>query len=165
MSIADPSDDYPQSRGGAALGARLRRLSERIDRDADRLYAELGVEFEQRWFGVLNQLALNGPMAVGQLADALGVSHAAISQTRASLLGKRLIEIGDDVHDARKRVLRLSADGVALVRRLAPVWGALEAVASDLAASAPGLIEALDRLEAALDRRSLRDRALDEMAG
>jgi len=68
--------------GAAAIGARLRRLSERIDRDAGRLYAEAGIDFEQRWFGVINLLALLGPRTVGELASFLGVSHASVSQVR-----------------------------------------------------------------------------------
>ena len=66
--------DYPSHHRGAAIGARLRRLSERIDREANAIYAEMDIEFEQRWFGVLNQLALSGPMSVGELAAVLGVA-------------------------------------------------------------------------------------------
>jgi hypothetical protein len=47
------SRDYPSRFGGAAIGARLRRLSDRIDREADGLYSALGIDFEQRWFGVM----------------------------------------------------------------------------------------------------------------
>ena len=47
-------------REGAALAARLRRLSERFDRDATKLYAAQNIRFEQRWYGLLNQLVLNG---------------------------------------------------------------------------------------------------------
>ena len=45
------SRDFPSRSGGAAIGARLRRLSDRIDREADGLYAAFGIDFEQRWFG------------------------------------------------------------------------------------------------------------------
>ncbi|RYG81768.1 MAG: MarR family transcriptional regulator, partial [Alphaproteobacteria bacterium] len=51
-AMADKSD-YSRSFGGAALGARLRRASERIDRDGTRVYATRDVRFEQRWYGVL----------------------------------------------------------------------------------------------------------------
>src|SRR5688500_13916709 len=71
--------DYPKSVGGVALGARLRRLSEAIDRDATRAYSSLGIKFEQRWFGVLNQLALNGPMSVSEIASALRITRASVS--------------------------------------------------------------------------------------
>lgn len=153
------ADDYTRRSGAAALGARLRRLSERIDRDAGRLYAELDVRFEQRWFGVLNQLVLHGPRSVGDLAVALGVTHVAISQVRQALVAEGLVAEDRDPRDGRSRVLRLTEAGQALARRLEPAWKALSAAAVDLNAEAQDALAALERLEAALDRASILDRA------
>jgi DNA-binding MarR family transcriptional regulator len=150
--------DYPSHHRGAAIGARLRRLSERIDREANAIYAEMDIEFEQRWFGVLNQLALSGPMSVGELAAVLGVSHAAVSQTRASLIARELIETEDDPADARRRVLALSPAGKRLVKRLEPLWAALSQTGADLDREAGGVVDALDRLEAVIDERPLAQR-------
>lgn len=150
--------DEVGAKAGAALGARLRRLSERIDTDAARVYAAQGVEFEQRWFGVLNQLALKGPMSVGALAEALGITHVSVSQTRVSLERAGLIRQEPDASDARRRLLSLSTSGKALAARLAPLWAAFEQASLALDAEAGGLSAALDRLEAALARRSLFDR-------
>lgn len=154
-----PSHDYIRQSGAAALGARLRRLSERIDRDAGRLYVELGVRFEQRWFGVLNQLDLHGPRSVGDLAAALGVTHVAVSQVRQALVAEGLVAEARDPRDRRSRVLELTADGQALVRRLTPAWAALAAAAIDLNAEAQDAVAALARLEAALGRASILERA------
>lgn len=154
-----PLGDYIQRSGAAALGARLRRLSERIDRDAGRLYAELDVRFEQRWFGVLNQLDQSGPRSVGELAAALGVTHVSVSQVRQALVAEGLVAEDRDPRDGRSRVLRLTDDGLALARRLAPAWTALSAAAVALNTEAGGALAALERLEAALDRASILDRA------
>lgn len=151
--------DYPRASGAAALGARLRRLSERIDRDAGRLYAELDVRFEQRWFGVLNQLVLHGRRSVGDLAVALGVTHVAVSQVRQALVAEELVAEDRDPRDGRSRVLRLTREGEALVRRLAPAWTALAEAAVELNTEAQDVLAALERLEAALDRSSILDRA------
>jgi DNA-binding MarR family transcriptional regulator len=150
--------DYAKARAGAALGARLRRLSERVDSDAARAYAAFGVAFEQRWFGVLNQLSLTGGMTVGELAQALAITHVSVSQTRQSLEAKGLIASSPAADDARRRVLTLTDEGRALVERLAPLWAAFEAASAELDAEARGIAEALDRLEAALTWRSLLDR-------
>src|SRR3990167_7377692 len=77
--------DYTRRVGGEAIAARLRRLSEALDGDTARVYAALGIDFEQRWFGVLNQIALSGPMTVGELAAVLRITHVSVSQTRRSL--------------------------------------------------------------------------------
>lgn len=152
------SRDFPSRSGGAAIGARLRRLSDRIDREADGLYAAFGIDFEQRWFGVMNQLALKKAMSVSELATALGVTHVAISQTRAALLERGFIATTDDPKDARRRVLTLSAQGRVLVKKLGPLWDALNDAARELDREAGGVADALARLEAALDKRSLAAR-------
>ena len=159
-----PVRDYPRSQGGAAIGARLRRLSERIDREADQVYRDLGIEFEQRWFGLLNALAMSGPLSVGEIAQTLGITHAAVSQTRASLQARGLVAADADPADARRRALRLTPDGQALVARLRPTWDALNAVARELNREAGDAIETLERLEAALDRQSLVARLRDRTA-
>lgn len=152
------SRDYPSRFGGAAIGARLRRLSDRIDREAEGLYSALGIEFEQRWFGVMNQLALNKTMSVSDLATALGVTHAAVSQTRAALLTRGLIAATGDPADARRRTLTLSAAGQKMVKQLGPLWAALNDAARDIDREAGHVAEALARLEAALDKQSLAAR-------
>lgn len=117
--------DYVAEMGGAALGARLRRLSAAIDADAARIYAAMGLRFEQRWFGVINQLSLNGPMSVSELAVALGISHASVSETRQSLEKAGLVLSEPDRQDSRRRSLALSRSGEVLVDRLRPLWSAL----------------------------------------
>lgn len=155
--------DYPQTQGAAAIGGRLRRLSERIDRDATRIYAEAGQEFEQRWFGVLNQLVLQGPLSVGSAAATLGITHVSISQTRSSLEAAGLIERRPDPNDGRSSKMVLTRKGQQLAKRLAPVWEALNAVAVELDTEAGNVVAALDRLDAALDRKSLYERAKEKL--
>jgi DNA-binding MarR family transcriptional regulator len=103
--------DYSRSVGGAALAARLRRLAERFDRDSARLYAAVGVKFEQRWYGLLNQLDRNGPMAVGDLARTLRITHVSISQARHSLEAEGLVRTSSSAHDARVRQIALTRKG------------------------------------------------------
>lgn len=159
------TDDFVAAMGGAALGARLRRLSAAIDADAARLYAGQGVRFEQRWFGVLNQLAIGGPAGVRDLARALGISHASISETRQSLEREGYIVATPDQEDARRRVLTLSPAGEALIVRLRPLWDAFDAAARELDTEAGGVTRALAALEEALARRSLSQRVAGRMEG
>ena len=156
--------DYNRSLGGAAIGASLRRLSERIDRDANRIYAQLGVAFEQRWMGVLNLLHLRGPLSVKELAAALAISHPSVSQTRHSLRKAGLVIERADPADGRRRTLHLSAKGQALVGKLQPAWQALAQAGQALNAEAGNAIAALTRLEQALDRCPLFERVNDTLA-
>ena len=157
-------DDYSRGMGGQALGARLRRLSERIDGDGTRVYAARGVGFEQRWFGVLNQLILKGSSSVGELAATMRITHVSVSQSCRSLEKAGIIASVSDPDDARRRVLTLTSEGHALVAELAPLWAAFNAAAADLNAEAGDAVAALDRLDDALARRSMFDRIGDEIA-
>lgn len=140
------------------IGARLRRISERIDREAGRIYADSGIAFEQRWMAPLRLLSLHGPLSVSEIAAALGITHVSVSQARLSLQEARLIAWTPDPDDARSRKLHLTATGRRMVARLAPLWNALMAAAIELDAEAGGTVAALERLDRALERRSLYDR-------
>ena len=164
MCAADESEDYTTGAGGAAIGARLRRFSERIDRDANRLYEEAGVAFEQRWFGVVNLLVLNGRMSVGELAAQLGVSHATVSQVRNALTRAGLVDWDEDKANPRLRRLRLSPEGRETAKQLAPLWRALSETAIELNEEAEDAVGALDRLDRAIQRRSLYERVKQRLS-
>lgn len=148
----------------AALGARLRRLSEAVDRDATRAYAQMGVRFEQRWFGVLNQLARNGPMTVSELAAALRITRASVSQTRQSLEDAGIVDTEDHPSDARQRHLVLTDAGSKLIRRLKSLWQAMDDAAMEVDAEAGDVVAALDRLDEALARQSMFDRIVGKLS-
>jgi DNA-binding MarR family transcriptional regulator len=161
MSAA--TTDYIATMGGAALGAYLRRLSAAIDTDAARVYAALGLRFEQRWFGPINQLALHGPMSVTRLAEALGISQPSVSQARNSLESAGLVQSAPDPEDLRSRILTLTPAGAELVGRLRPLWDTFDEVARQLDDEAGQAAQTLARLEQALGRKSLYARIMDRI--
>ncbi len=143
---------------GATIGAQLRRLSERIDRDVGLLYGHLGVAFEQRWFGVLNQIVQNGAMTVGDLAAALRITHVSVSQSVRSLEAVGYVRSAPDPKDGRRRPLSLTAKGETLVQTLTPFWLELNREAEALNREVGDIARYLDRLDVALTDRSLFDR-------
>lgn len=155
--------DYSRTVGGAALAARLRRLSERLDRDSGRIYATRDVRFEQRWYGLLNQLILNGPMSIGDIAQTLRITHVSVSQASRSLEAAGIVRSEPSASDARRRELMLTTKGDELVKQLGPVWDALNIVGEELNAEAGDIVRLLDRLDEALARKSLFDRVLDRL--
>lgn len=150
--------DYTGSLGGAALGARLRRLSEVMDRDAGKAYRLVGIDFEQRWFGVLNQIILNGPMSVNEIADALGITHVSVSQSRQSLEKAGYVTSRPDKNDGRRKEIILTAKGHDLTEKLKPLWQALERAAAELNEQAGDLVALIDKAEAALKTKTIYER-------
>lgn len=157
---ADEASQDPIAVYGAfALGGRLRRLSDRIDRDAKSIYERMGVEFEQRWFPVFNSLRGGEALNVTEISDRLGISHVSVSVTRKSLEAAGLVTSTPDKSDGRRSVLALTKKGKILAVELGPLFTALDLAAADLNADAGNAITAIKRLEEALEIKSLSERA------
>ena len=158
--MADQTD-FLQNLGYLALGSRLRRLSDRIMSDGTEIYREAGVDFEPRGFPLFRLLAERGPMAVGEAAAELGLTHAAISQTARLLEKKRLLTSKRDPKDSRRRVLSLTDEGRRRCEALEPLWDDIEASAQDIVRFAGvDVLAAIDGIEQALAEESLVDRTM-----
>jgi MarR family transcriptional regulator, organic hydroperoxide resistance regulator len=152
--------DYIRSHETAGVGARLRRLSERIDRESNAVYAHLGLHFEQRWMGVLMLLDERDEMTVGELAEALRITQPSVSQTLRSLQTASIVFDKADPCDSRRRIQRLSPKGLRFIEQVRPVWAALMQTAQDLDREGIDLLTPIDRIEKSLDGKSVLERAL-----
>jgi DNA-binding MarR family transcriptional regulator len=151
--------DFIRQKGAAAFGTRLRRLSERLDREVDAIYRAEGVEFQPRWFPVVAALSEIGEASVGELAARLGITHVAISQVRAELVAGGLIRAKADPTDKRRQLLALSAKGRRYAENLTPLWTSIAAATETLLTeAAPLLLAALGDIEVALDRKTMLER-------
>lgn len=103
-------------------------------------------------------------MSVGEIASALHISHASVSEARRSLMKAGIVASSDAPDDRRRRSLSLTSDGQRLVEQLQPLWEAFNATAGELNAEAGDVVKLLDRLDDALKRRSMYDRILDRIA-
>lgn len=153
------SKDFVSKQGAGAFGTRLRRLSERLDRSVAAAYAEQGVTFEPRWYPVVRLLDNEGAMGVMDIASAIGVSHAAVSQVAGPLVAQGICSQAADASDGRKRMLALTPKGKRTVKKLEPLWCAIQQATEELLQSnAPTFLKQLDRLDAALDETDLSGR-------
>jgi DNA-binding MarR family transcriptional regulator len=154
------TQDLIAAYGSAGVGARLRRLSERIDREARSVYKHVGIDFEQRWVGVLILLIERKAMTVGELAQALGITQPSVSQTLRSLQTAKLVAAQMDPHDPRRRIQRLTKAGSAFIEKARPVWEALMEAARDLDRAGIDIVTPIAQIERELDEKSLLERAL-----
>ena len=148
-----------------ALASRLRRLSELMMKDASALYGDLGIGFEARWFATFYALGQKSPMAVTELAQALGMTHPAITNLANQLIKRGLVQELRDPRDERRRLLQLTPRATELRDRLAPVWDEIRRAARDLLDEAGvDLIGDLQRIESVFAERSVADRARKHLA-
>ena len=103
--------DLIKQLGPMALGSRLKRLTVRMNKDVSRVYRELGIEFEARWFPVAYLLRQEAPLSISEIADALNYTHTAIKNFANEMIQKGLLDSTRDTKDKRKRIVSLSARG------------------------------------------------------
>jgi DNA-binding MarR family transcriptional regulator len=151
--------DLVEQLGELALATRLKRLSERLQKDVSRVYRDLDTDFQARWFALLYALGTRSPQAVTDLAQTLGLTHPAVNQIAKSMIQRGLLQQARDPRDERKRLLRLSPRGKVLIRRLQPIWEEIRiANAELLAETGVDLLSDLARIETALEARSMEER-------
>jgi DNA-binding MarR family transcriptional regulator len=148
------------------LAARVRAVLDRMDADVARTLADLGVtDYRTVFSAVVRSIAETGPVTIRDLAGALGITHSAASQRIAEMRKRGLVQLVAGT-DARERLVHLTDLARSLKPTLDAEWeatdAAFEALNAELTAS---LSQVLTEMEAALERRSFRDRIADAAAG
>jgi DNA-binding MarR family transcriptional regulator len=141
-----------------ALGTRLRALLEAMDSDVALALSDLGLRDYRTRYSAYIRAVTAGPLPIRDIAERLGVSHSAASQTVAEMQQRGLLQTraGDD---ARQRLVDLTDKARSLLPAIDAEWESTEAAAAALDAELPYSLSALiDDLAAALERRRFRDR-------
>jgi DNA-binding MarR family transcriptional regulator/N-acetylglutamate synthase-like GNAT family acetyltransferase len=147
--------------GELFLGSRLKRLAERLQADAARVAQAARLDIQPAQFPLLAAIDRYGPLAVGEAAEALGVSQPSITRTVAGLVDLGLLAIERPESDLRQRTLVLTEAGQAAMRRAkVAMWPQLDGAVRDLCAPlVGGFLDQIAQIEAGLDRVPLEARA------
>lgn len=150
--------DIVRELGLLALGTRLKRLGERLQAGTQAVMAESGVAIPAGQFPLLAAVDRLGPLTVGDLADALGVTQPGITRNVAQLVTLGLLVVKPSSDDQRRRMVSLSAEGRRVVERgRRDVWPRIEAAVAELCAELDGpLLDQLAAIEDRLAERPLR---------
>lgn len=118
--------DYIAQLGLVALGSRLRAVSDRLYAVADEVYRLAGLDLQARWLPLLRVLHDRGPLTVGEIADAVGQTHSAVSQLADKLAEQGWLRVVADPNDKRRRRLALTASAETALRAAKPLWRAID---------------------------------------
>lgn len=113
------------------LGTLVRHLLEQLDGDLEGVYAASGLEWRPRYTPVLRVLLRLGPASIKVLAQEIGITHSAASQTVTQMAKQRLVALKPGA-DARERIVVLSAKARRMVPALQRQWAATNAAAAQL---------------------------------
>jgi DNA-binding MarR family transcriptional regulator len=152
------ADDLPI----LGLGTRLRHVLELLDGDVAGVYADLGLaDYRARFSPVVRALVALGPSSIRDIALVIGVTHSAASQTVAQMRRTGLVTL-EPGHDARQRIVALTAKARSLLPVIDAEWAVTAAAAAGLDAELPvPLGQMLTAVIAAVERRPMRERIAD----
>ena len=150
--------------GAMAFASRLRRLGDRLKAEATKLYRANGIEFNDSWYLLALVLSTREGISVTEVAEAFGISHAAISQMAAAMERKGLLVGHPDERDRRRTLLYLTEEGRAAIESLRPIWDAVGECTGDLFVSTDkDLLLIISKLEEQLEQQSLFTRVTERL--
>jgi DNA-binding MarR family transcriptional regulator len=152
--------------GFLAFGSRLRRLSEQFLAAVNRVYQDLGMNFDASWFPLFYVLRGREALTMMEISQILEVSHSNISQQVQSLKDKGLLQTERCVEDGRRQLVTFSPAGLALLEKLEPVWEAIAQTMDELSKQHPSsasLLKGLSILEKNLENSPLEQRIQEHL--
>lgn len=158
-------EDIVRVLGYGTLGSRLKRMGERLQAQTQEisvLTQELNLPASHH--PILAALDRNGPLSIGSLADAVGLSQPGVTRMITKLKSDRLVRGLPDARDRRVSRIALTEKGQTLVRHLQQtLWPEIILAVADACSELDGtLLQQISQLEDALEARPLRSRRATE---
>jgi retinol-binding protein 3 len=148
--------DYIRQLGPVVLDHRFRRLTEILLREAEEIYDAKGLPFRARWASTYTLLHDEGPLAVGQIAERLRLTHAGVIGITDEMAAADIVLAMSDPVDARRRLLELTDRGRAISRELIPLWKKLgDAQRKRFTSAGCDIMKVLEKVEDSLAERPL----------
>jgi DNA-binding MarR family transcriptional regulator/N-acetylglutamate synthase-like GNAT family acetyltransferase len=151
--------------GYLALGSRLKRLAERMQADATKVFADRGLPIQGTHFPLLAALTTYGPMSVTDAVEAVGISQPAVTRIHNALQKLGITTTSRVKGDNRQKLIRLTPKGEALLEELkSDFWPPVRRAAQGLCeGEETDFLSWITRIEGALQERSLHARITEEL--
>ncbi len=153
-------EDVVRAFGFLPLGSRLKRIGERLQADTQRIMDEMGVALQAGQYPFLASLDRLGPLTIGELAEAVGITQPGATRVVSQLTTLGLVKARQGTKDQRRRIISLTRKGQELVAEAKrEVWPRIENAVADLCGGLSGpLLQQLDAIEDGLDALPLARR-------
>jgi DNA-binding MarR family transcriptional regulator len=154
-------EDVVRELGYLTLGTRFKRIGDRLQAHTQRILETHGLAIPAGQFPFLAALDRLGPLTIGQLAEAVGITQPGATRAAAQLAQAGLVSITPLRDDQRRKSVALTGEGQNLVvsgKRTA--WRLIERAVRNLCEELEGsLLEQLAALEDGLAAKPLQRRA------
>lgn len=154
-------EDVVRSFGYLTLGTRLKRIGEWLQADTQKIIDGFGAPIQASQYPFLAAIDRLGPLTIGELAEAIGITQPGVTRTVAQLVKLGMLEARQADDDQRRRIVSLTAKGrrlVATAKR--DVWPRIKEAVADLCRDLDGpMLEQLAAIEDGLSEAPLERRA------
>lgn len=153
-------EDIVRNFGFLTLGSRMKRIGERLQADTQRIMDEMGADLQASQYPFLAAVDRLGPLTLGDLAVAVGITQPGATRSLAQLVKLGLLDARQAKDDQRRKVITLTKKGQRLVDSAKQdVWPRIEAAVRDLCGDLSGpLLPQLAAIEEGLEERPLAKR-------
>src|SRR5687768_8560539 len=114
--------DYIRQLGPVVLDHRFRRMTEALLRAAEDIYQARQLPFRGRWASTYQLLYSEGPLAVGEIAGRLRLTHPGVIGITDEMIAAGIVVAVRDPDDSRRRVLDLNPRGRRMSAELFGIW-------------------------------------------
>jgi DNA-binding MarR family transcriptional regulator len=143
-------EDVVRALGLLCLGTRLRRIGERLQADTQHIIDEMGLPIQASQFPLLAAIRRLGPLSIGDLAEAVGITQPGATRGSALLVKAGYLKMRQASDDQRRRVISLTRKGHSLMDTAErDVWPRVDHAMAELCANLSGPL--LDQLAAVED--------------
>ncbi|HEY0610842.1 MAG TPA: bifunctional helix-turn-helix transcriptional regulator/GNAT family N-acetyltransferase [Chitinophaga sp.] len=147
--------------GHLASGSRLKRITDKLYIDGDKIYKDNNIDFKASWFSIYYVLAnAAAPMTILEITGQIYFSHITVKNILRELEEEGLVVIKPNPNDKRSKLAALSEKGKRLRRKLEPVWlsiaGALKEV---FTLGHPDFSNILNRIDREINQNPINERA------
>ena len=149
-------EDFVRHKGYLTLGTRLKRIGDLLQADVQQLLDSESVAIQTGQYPLIAALDEFGPLTVGELAEALGVSQPGITRSVGQLVKQGVVTVERGEKDQRTKVVTLAPAGQTIVDRgKQDLWQVIDRSLADICGDdTTPLLDELDRLETALAYKS-----------
>lgn len=109
--------DIVREFGFLTLGTRFKRIGDALQAQTQTLLAQHGIDMPAAHFPLLAALHWHGPLGVGELGQAVGVSQPVVTRSLHGLQERGLVQSLSNEEDRRVRKVAPRLEGEALVTR------------------------------------------------
>jgi DNA-binding MarR family transcriptional regulator len=154
------TEDVVRALGYLCLGTRMKRIGERLQADTQEIIEAAGMGVFASQFPYLAAIDRLGPLTIGEIAEAVGVTQPGATRTLAQLADGGLVVLEQTDADQRRKIASLSEAGRHLVDEASrSVWPRIEQAVRDLCGTLDGpLLDQLAAIEDGLAAASLARR-------